>query len=184
MPSENGKPTVAEYLQGLERRVAELEAWKAGVIAALTGRSASCGGEIADDDELDSDHGDPKVRKTPPAKYWKGEPFAGKSLSRLTLAQLDAYGKYKDACAYAAEKNPDPEKPKQAKYIEYDRRDAARARGWARRIRGGWVAPPEPEGTSLDSSGDFDTSDPFGSTSDFGDGDLGNEDFDFGANAS
>lgn len=95
---------------------------------------------VADDAELDGQYGDPTVRKMPSDKYWKGEDFTGQPLSACPPEFLDAYAKYKTACAFMSAKDPDEKKQK---YAEYDRRDAARARGWARRAR---AAAEEPAG--------------------------------------
>src|ERR1044072_4744523 len=92
-------------------------------------------GVVADDRELDSAYGDPVVRKDPSSKYWEGPSYSGVKLSECPPDYLDAFAKYKDACAYANEQEGKPEK---AKYATYDRRDAARARGWAARKRAGW----------------------------------------------
>jgi hypothetical protein len=90
---------------------------------------------IADDADLDSQYGDERVRKDPTAKYWAGVSHVGLQLSQCPPDYLDAFAKYKEACAFMNEKEGDPAK---AKYAGYDRRDAARARGWAKRLRAGW----------------------------------------------
>jgi len=92
-------------------------------------------GEVASDYDLDGRFGDEDIRKDPTAKYWQGESFVGTKMSQTTPEFLDAYAKYKDACAYMNEKKGDPEK---AKYIGYDRKSAARARGWSKRLRDGY----------------------------------------------
>lgn len=96
------------------------------------GSSSSADGAIADDRDLDGEHGDVTVKYDPKEKYWSGESFAGYRFSECPPEYLDAMAKYLDACAYMAEKDPDEKRRKGARY---KRMDAARARGWARRIR-------------------------------------------------
>lgn len=95
----------------------------------------SRGGAVASEAELDGQYGDPEVRRDPSSKYWPGQSYAGRRLSECPADYLDAYAKYKDACAWANDKDGGEKKKK---YAEYDRRDAARARGWAARLRAGW----------------------------------------------
>lgn len=109
------------------------------IINLLKARPASAaapsqaGGAVADDADLNGQYGDEEIRKMPSAKYWQGEDFTGSRMSSCPADFLMAFAKYKDACAYMNEKNADPEK---AKYIGYDRKSAARARGWAARDNG------------------------------------------------
>ncbi len=124
-------------IEQLEKRIAALEATIGRVAGAFGGSSSSSSsgggrGEVAPDSELDSKFGDPEIKRDPSAKYWEGASFIGKKYSRCSADYLDAMAKYKDACAYANEKEANPDK---AKFIEYDRKDAARARGWAARVR-------------------------------------------------
>lgn len=98
--------------------------------------------EVATDDELDGEWGNPEVRKDPPAKYWKkGTPAelldiscVGMRFSDCPADYLEALAKYKESSAWVKEKNS-PNDEQQMKYASYDRRDARRARGWALRNR-------------------------------------------------
>lgn len=98
--------------------------------------------EVATDDELDGQWGNPEVRKDPPAKYWKkGTPAelldiscVGMRFSDCPADYLEALARYKDASAFMKEKNS-PNDEQQMKYASFDRRDARRARGWALRNR-------------------------------------------------
>jgi hypothetical protein len=54
---------------------------------------------------------------------------------------LDCFAEFKDYCASKDEESDDEKKLKNAKY---DRRRAAKARGWAARIRAGWKPPAQP----------------------------------------
>lgn len=102
----------------------------------LLGSSAKLEGgapRIATDAELDDGKfGDPVVFKDPPS--WKGDSFVGVPFSSCTPEYLDATAGFKDWCA-----QKDEESGKLAKNgkpaAQYGRLDAARARGWAKRIR-------------------------------------------------
>ncbi len=119
-------------------RIEALERVVAGIGAVFGGGGA----EIADDDELDSKFGNEPVKKDPTDRFWKGARFVGKRLSDCPPEYLDALAKYKDVCARLKDKDGTEDKKK---YAAYDRADAARARGWARRLRAGWQPPPTPE---------------------------------------
>lgn len=104
----------------VEERLAALEAKVAGLI------------EAAQPADIDGKFGDPDIRKDPSVKYWSGESYQGKKMSQCPPDYLEAFAKYKDACAHMNEREGDPAK---AKYVGYDRRDAKRARAWAERLR-------------------------------------------------
>lgn len=140
-----GQMSNLERLEKLEAVVsaqasdlAELKRIIAGIGAVFGGGGA----EIADDDELDSKFGNAPVAKDPTDRFWKGPRFVGKRLSECSPEYLDALAKYKDVCAKLKEKDGGEAK---LKYASYDRADAARARGWARRLRAGWTPPTPPE---------------------------------------
>lgn len=120
----------------LEARLADLEK-KIG--NGATSSSSSGGGSVADDADLDGQWGDPEIKKDPPVKYWSGADCKGMRMSDCPPEYLDAFAKWKDACAYMADKNAasltGEEAEKKRRYAGYDRRDAARARGHAKRIR-------------------------------------------------
>ncbi len=164
---------VTERLAVLERRVASLEKTNAALLAALGGKTgAVSSGEVATDAELDSKYGDSRIRFGLKAKYWpqQPDPNVGKLWSECDPEYLDATAKYLEAYAFMAAKGTSEEDKKKARYRSAD---AARARGWARRIRAGWKPPKAP---AVDSSfGDSAASDwaP--------DADDGTS-FDFGAN--
>jgi hypothetical protein len=128
----------------LEQQVAELAAIVSeqgkvldAIRAVFTG-SGSGTANVASDRDLDSEHGDEKVRMNP--REWKGAPRKGWQMSRCEPEFLDLY---QDTMEYFAGKNTD------AKKAGYDRRSAARARGWAKRLRSGWQpaagAPAAPQ---------------------------------------
>lgn len=65
---------------------------------------------------------------------WRGGSCKGRVLWQCPPEFLDAYA---STLSYMAE-HP---KPGKERYAEYDRLDAGRARGYARRLRSGWTPP-------------------------------------------
>jgi hypothetical protein len=125
--------TESEKIAVLEQRVERLERFCGRLQAAILGKAANAP-TVASDAELDSKFGDPVVRKDP--KRWDGPSFQGQPFSRCTPEFLDCLAAFFE---WKSEKeNEDPEKKK---YADYSRKDAARARGWAARIRKGWMPP-------------------------------------------
>lgn len=113
-------------------------------IKALLARTApaASGQEVAPDSDLDGQHGDPVVKFIP--RDWQGDNFKGCNFSTCAPEFLDLLASSFD---YFARKNEESGatsangKPK----APFDRREAARARGWAKRIRAGWkpaAVPP------------------------------------------
>jgi hypothetical protein len=126
-------------------RIAALEARVAALETKSSPRPAAPSAAGADD--LDSTYGNFVVRKNPPR--WKGTPIDGKRLSECEPDALDALAGYLE---WVAGKKAEEGKEK---YAAYDRRDAARARGWAARLREGWSggasgATPGAEGADDD----------------------------------
>jgi hypothetical protein len=97
----------------------------AGVSATAMG--AAAGGVTADDAELDGDWGNPVVRLT--LKKWTGDSCKGKSYSECPVEFLDMLASTLDWMA------DNPQAGKDPKYVGFNRKDAARARGWAARLR-------------------------------------------------
>ena len=112
----------------VEERLTMLEAKVAGLV------------EAAQPADIDGKFGDPEIRKDPSPKYWTGESFQGRKMSACSPDYLEAFAKYKEACAFMNEREGDATK---AKYVGYDRRDAKRARAWAERLR---KQPPKASG--------------------------------------
>lgn len=86
--------------------------------------------------DLDGAHGDPTVNATDP-RDWAGDSMKGRRFSECPAIYLDLVASRLDYFAdKAAEKNEltTAGKPREPLL----RLDAARARGWAARIRGGW----------------------------------------------
>ena len=121
---------------------------KAILLVLSEGRGAA---KPAPDVDLDGPHGNPTIKAKDP-RDWTGEPMKGRHFSECPADYLDMLAERFD---YFATKEEDPKKAK------YNRLDASRARGWAQRIRSGFV----PAGVS---AGDEDfASDPGWPSSDF-----------------
>lgn len=123
-------------LAALEARVAALEAGGAKPASSAPGKSG--GGLVADDRELDSQYGDPLVKKDP--TRWTGPSYAGCKMSEcpaeylMVLADLyDWMGDQDDAQGKTWTSKKPGAKPQPAS--SFKRKDAARARGWANRNR-------------------------------------------------
>lgn len=84
---------------------------------------------VADDRDLDGAHGNPEIRAKDP-RDWSGPPMKGRRFSECPADYLEMVAERFD---YFAGKNDDPKK------AAYERLDAARARGWAKRVREGKV---------------------------------------------
>lgn len=89
--------------------------------------------------DLDSDFGNFAIRKDPPR--WKGQSYVGRRLSECPPEYLDMLA---DFCDWKAGKDEADGSPEKLKYAGYARKDAARARGWADRLRAGWRQPTLP----------------------------------------
>lgn len=123
-------PTAQEVLDTLKSINAKL-----GTLLQLYQGSAPK--EIATD--LDTQYGDPLVRAKDP-RDWIGESQIGKSFSECPPEYLDLVASRLDFFAEKAEAEgtlTSTGKP----VAPYNRRDAARARGWAARLRSGWTPP-------------------------------------------
>ena len=137
----------------------------AGRAPAAAG-GAGVEGEVADDADLDSEYGNPTIKFDPRERYWTGPSFVGYHFSETAPDYLDAQAKYLDAYAWGCEQDTDEKKRKGA---TYKRRDAARARGWAARLRargepnagpapaqgGGYLRRPGEEAAVLPEGADF-----------------------------
>lgn len=94
---------------------------------------------VANDADLDGQWGDPIV-KTKDPRDWSGESQIGKPFSECPPVYLDLVASRLDFFAEKAEAEntlTSGGKP----VAPFNRRDAARARGWAARLRNGWKPP-------------------------------------------
>src|SRR5713101_6221290 len=106
--------------------------------ALLTLMRGNAPKEIATDADLDGQWGDPIVRAKDP-RDWSHESQIGRLFSECSPEYLDLVAARLDFFAEKAEAEgtlTSSGKP----VAPYNRRDAARARGWARRIRAGWTS--------------------------------------------
>ena len=138
---------LAEIKADLKRIESKIEG-----VRATSHSAPAAGGAVAPDFELDSQYGDPAVRKSPPR--WSGDSFDGKPFSQCSAEFLDVLAEFKDWQAGADERKApsltEEEREKKLKYARYGRSDAARARGWAARIRRGWKPPMSEAAPPLD----------------------------------
>lgn len=114
---------------------------------------------VAGDADLDGQYGNPVLKFLP--KTWKGGDFKNRPFSECPPELLDMVASSFDWFAQKADENG--ETTQSGKLVApYKRRDAARARGWAMRLRAGWTPPPmDVERDPLLDSDDPDI-DPFG----------------------
>ena len=81
--------------------------------------------------DLDGPYGNPTIKAKDP-RDWGGDPMTGRKFSECPPEYLDLLA---DRYDYFATKAEEPQKQKYAEL------DAARARGWAARLRSGWATP-------------------------------------------
>ena len=92
--------------------------------------ASGVGGAIADDADLDSQYGDPLVKFMP--RDWHGTDYKGCNYSTTDPEFL---GMLADALEFFAGRATEANKK------QWNLRDAARARGWKRRLESGWKSP-------------------------------------------
>ncbi len=108
----------------------------ASLKALLALQRGSQAPQVAPDSDLDGQWGDPVIRAKDP-RDWTGESQLGKPFSECPAEYLDLVAARLDFFAEKAEAEgtlTTSGKP----VAPYNRRDAARARGWAQRIRHGY----------------------------------------------
>jgi len=93
---------------------------------------------VADDRDLDSTHGDFVVKFDP--RDWRGDSCKGLRLSQCPADFLDMLAGTLDYLAEKAERTNEQTTGGKA-VAPYKRKDAARCRGWAARVRAGKTAP-------------------------------------------
>lgn len=102
------------------------------LVAIAEKRKAGSEPQVADDRDLDGPHGNETVKFTPRGWHDSDGIYKGNPMSQCPPAFLDLLG---EAFESFAKKNADKGDDKKA---GYEKRSAARARGWARRLRDGW----------------------------------------------
>ena len=103
---------------------------------------------VASDQDLDGTWGDPVIKARDP-KDWTGESMIGQKFSACPVAYLDMLADRYDY--FAAQNDEKGEKDAKGRpKSHWDRKNAALARGWAKRKREGWKAPQTSFGGSDD----------------------------------
>lgn len=94
---------------------------------------------IADDRDLDGKYGDPELKFQP--RDWTGPSFKGRHFSECPPELLDLVA---NSCEwFASQAEAKDERTAKGKPVaDYKRQDAARARGWAKRMRDGTHQAP------------------------------------------
>src|ERR1019366_424918 len=113
---------------------------------------------VASDADLDGKYGNPEVKAKSP-RDWPGDSMTGKRFSECPAAYPALVASRLD---YFAEQNAGSQDADDQKKARYNRLDASRARGWAARVRAGYVAPAAPEGFPSDAPPITDDDIPFG----------------------
>jgi len=119
--------TLTTRVDALEQRVAVLQAAR-GATPAPAAAPAPTDEPVAD---LDSEYGDPEVRRDPPR--WKGESMVGKRYSECSPEYLGELAGFKRWCAQRDDEQQAVDAKGRPKSY-WARLDAARAAGWAQRI--------------------------------------------------
>jgi hypothetical protein len=123
---------IATRLERVEQRLSTMEGvTTAGAPAGAPILGGSGDTMIADDADLDSQWGNPEIRKDPPR--WTGASFVGARYSDTTPEYLENLASFLDWKARESDKKNELAnngKPRSA----YLRKDAARARGWRKRL--------------------------------------------------
>jgi hypothetical protein len=118
---------LAARVEALEQRVAVLQAGRAAAPAHAPA-AAPADEPVAD---LDSEYGDPEVRRDPPR--WKGESMVGKRFSECSPEYLGELAGFKRWCAQRDDEQAAVDAKGRPKSY-WARLDAARAAGWAQRL--------------------------------------------------
>lgn len=115
---------------------------------AANASAGPANGTVASDRDLDGQYGNPEVKAKSP-RDWTGDSQQGKRFSEcppdylvLVADRLDYFAEQNEEHA-ADQQAPAEERQALLKKAKYNRIDAARARGWAARLRGGWKAPAD-----------------------------------------
>jgi hypothetical protein len=102
---------------------------------------------VASDRDLDGKYGDPVVKFVP--RDWTGGDFKGMTFSQCPPELLDMLASSLDWSAGKAEEK-DERTDKGKPIAEFRRQDAARARGWAARMRSGKCKVPDAVAAQVD----------------------------------
>lgn len=131
-----------------------LKALASGLASAAGGASngASAGGQgpaVATDAELRDRYGDPSVRRD--SRRWAGASYVGANYSRCPSDYLLVLAESLEYFADKDQKKPEPKcHANGTPFWKFDLKNAALARGWARRNEGKQFAPPVPAASTDD----------------------------------
>lgn len=128
----------------------------ASMKALVAAANRRAGTEVASDSDLDSQYGDETIRFLP--RDWSGDDLKGQTMSRCPPDFLDEFARSMD---YFAKKNEGKVTDKGKPKSDFDRRSAARARGWAKRLRSGWKPREAPPAAKRDFDSAADDADDF-----------------------
>lgn len=134
-----GGERAIELLESIDKSLKQL-------LARQSAGSAASGGAVAPDRDLDGKYGDPEVRMKDP-RDWTGPVMKGRKFSECPPDYLDMIADRFDYFANKADE--EGEKLENGKPAStYKRIDAARARGWAKRLRDGRHVQTQPPAAS------------------------------------
>jgi hypothetical protein len=123
--------------------------------ASSTSHGGAGESAIASDRDLDGQYGDPTIKKDP--ARWKGESFVGYRYSETTPEYLEEVASFHDwRASKDDEANAVDTKGRPKSY--WARKDAALARGWAKRLRARPAAPPASPPPNADDTWEGDAS--------------------------
>lgn len=127
-------------LQSMNALLKGIDASQKAILAELRKgarkQTASAAPTVASDADLDGPHGDPVVRMKDP-RDWSGASMKGRRFSECPAEYLDLVASRFDYFAEQAEATNEMYEGKPV--APRKRKDAARARGWAARVRAGKV---------------------------------------------
>lgn len=127
-------------MSATEETLRLLKSIDTGIWQLVRHLSANAPKPVATDADLDGPHGDPVLRFK--VRDWTGPDFKGRRFSELPLDLLEMVAR---SCDYFAQKAEETHELYKGKPVApYKHADAARARGWAKRIRDGKHSPADP----------------------------------------
>jgi hypothetical protein len=130
---------IVDILESMDKSLREINGGIGLLVQRSNARAAAGPPAVAPDRDLDSKYGDPQVKSMP--RDWTGPSFVGRKMSECPPALLDMLAERSDYLAKKADENherTDAGKP----VSQYRLQDAARARGWAKRMRTGRAPTP------------------------------------------
>lgn len=146
-----------------EESLALLRSIDASLRQLVTFFAAQAPKAIASDRDLDGLHGDPQLKFT--VRDWTGPSYKGRRFSECPAELLDMIAESLDYFARKADET-DERTSRGGKIGDFKRADAARARGWAKRIRDGKHKPPAADESTFGDESGFGDDEAFGGMAD------------------